>query len=280
MSDIQNFYDVYSHMDSLRHGDELRLQHSIYYRSDRGDISPFVASGLPELVKLRDASIAVEESIFDEMKKAMRQWERQGALTALLKRAIEYLETPEPSHSSNQWKHITSYHDRDEISNRVYKMSVSVYEETVYNRQTERSEPVAWYVTWDLRTNNPGSHTSRIAGQDRKKFTDKDAAMKYIEGRKKAYAGLFTEISPPIPLQYASTFEVNGLLLPGYTVEGRKPITMQHTADEIIDALVGSDFMSDDKKTSVLGRLAANKPHSKSNTAPNAAKNEKEDMQI
>lgn len=280
MSDKSKFYDSYSHMDSIRHGDELRLQHSIHFRAERADLAPFVAAGLEQLVKLRDASIAAEESLFEELKVSMLQWEGQSAITMIVKKAIEYLETPQKSHTSNEWKHVSSYDEREEISNRVYKMSVGIDEITTYNRQTERLEPSAWYVSWDVRTNNPGRYSTKIAGQEKKKFTDKEAALKYIEGRKKAYAHLFTEISPPIPWQHAAQFEVNGLLLPGYTVEGRDPIVAQHTAAEVIESLVGGDFMSGDEKPSVLGKLAANKPHTKSQAAPGAANKKKEDIQI
>ena len=37
-----------------------------------------------------------------------------------------------------------------------------------------------------------------LAGQDKKRYTDKAAAEKYLDGRKKAYFHLFAEISPPI----------------------------------------------------------------------------------
>ncbi len=280
MSDKNKFYDSYSHMDSLRHGDELRLQHSLSFRADRADLTPFVSAGLEQLAKLRDASVAAEESMFDELKISMLQWEHQGALTMILNRALEYLRTPSKSHTSNEWKRGDGYDKCEEISNRVYKMWVSIYESTEYNRHTGQSEPVAWYVSWNVRTNNPGVHSSHIAGQDRKKFTDKSAAMKYIEGRKKAYSHLFTEISPPIPQQYASQFEVNGLLLPGYTVEGCEPVVAQQTAAEVIESLVGGDFMSEDKKPSVLGKLAANMPQTKSQAAPSVTKKKKEDIQI
>ena len=95
MSDKSKFYDSYSHMDSIRHGDELWLQHSISFRAERADLAPFVAAGLEQLVKLRDSSIAAEESLFEELKVSMLQWEHQGAITMIVKKAIEYLETPE-----------------------------------------------------------------------------------------------------------------------------------------------------------------------------------------
>jgi hypothetical protein len=42
---------------------------------------------------------------------------------------------------------------------------------------------------------------------------------KYLNGRIKAYEHLFTDIFPKIPQEYVKFFTVNGLLLPGYTLE-------------------------------------------------------------
>ena len=47
---------------------------------------------------------------------------------------------------------------------------------------------------------------------------------KYLNGRIKAHAHYFTEISPAIPKEYADYFKVNGCLLPGYTIEGEEPV--------------------------------------------------------
>ena len=52
---------------------------------------------------------------------------------------------------------------------------------------------------------------------------------KYLAGRIKAYDRLFTEPAPPVPKEYAEPFKVNGLLLPGYVIEGEPP---QHTAPQ------------------------------------------------
>ena len=75
-------------------------------------------------------------------------------------------------------------------------MTCSVWEDTKYDRETKQSIPVAWYVTWDVSVNSPKKgYGEKIAGQSQKRYTDKNAAMKYLEGRKKAYSHLFTEIS-------------------------------------------------------------------------------------
>ena len=68
---------------------------------------------------------------------------------------------------------------------------------------------------------------------DRKVFSDKAAMEKYLNGRIKAYDRLFTEISPPIPQEYAEHFKVNGMLLPGYTIEGEEPPQQQPQAAAI-----------------------------------------------
>ncbi|MEE0640820.1 MAG: antirestriction protein ArdA, partial [Acutalibacteraceae bacterium] len=53
---------------------------------------------------------------------------------------------------------------------------------------------------------------------------------KYLNGRIKAYDRLFTEISPPIPQEYADYFKVNGMLMPDYTIEGEDPPQQQQAA--------------------------------------------------
>ena len=166
--------------------------------------------------------------------------------------------------------------DRDKISNRVYQMSVSVYEDYKYDRQTRVRIPTAWYVTWDVTINTPRRGYGKvIAGQRQKRYTDKDAALKYIEGRKKAYAHLFTEISPPLPQEYADSFKVHGVLLPGYTIEGQEPIPTNRTAIEVLNELSGGAFALQDKKPSVLGKLAASKEDMKK--APSAGAKKKEE---
>lgn len=78
----------------------------------------------------------------------------------------------------------------------------------------------AWYVTYWLTYNSPlNSNAECIAKVDDKRFTDYEAMLKYIAGRKKAYAKYFTEISPAIPKNKANLFSVCGTLLPGYSVK-------------------------------------------------------------
>ena len=45
----------------------------------------------------------------------------------------------------------------------------------------------------------------------------------YLPGPIKAFSHLYTEISPPIPENEQKRFCINGVLLPGYTVEAPVP---------------------------------------------------------
>ena len=271
----EDFYDVFEYGDRLEPGVELKIEHSITMEYDTPDLTPFTNSDVKELESLRKISAGTEQKIFDSLKEPLSKWERQAALTKLLDRAIQYLKMPEVEHTSNQWMH-DDRSDRDKISNRVYQMSVSVYEDYKYDRQTRERIPTAWYVTWDVTINTPRRGYGKvIAGQRQKRYTDKDAALKYIEGRKKAYAHLFTEISPPLPQEYADSFKVHGVLLPGYTIEGQEPIPTNRTAIEVLNELSGGAFALQDKKPSVLGKLAASKEDMKK--APSAGAKKKEE---
>ena len=120
-------------------------------------------------------------------------------------------------------------------------------------------------------------HCVEIAGQRRKRYTDKAAAEKYIEGRKKAFAHYFKEISPPISQEYAEYFKVNGVLLPGYTIEGQEPEQSTKTAAEIISEITGGDSISTTQKPSVLKKLAESKTDK---LAPSAGAKKKEEQSL
>ncbi|MCH7289805.1 antirestriction protein ArdA, partial [Clostridioides difficile] len=121
-------------------------------------------------------------------------------------------------------------YNRHTRSNRVYQMNYYIYENTRYDKEAQKSIPYSWTLTWSVRTNSPSRTQAKIAGQDRKVFTDKAAMEKYLNGRIKAYDRLFTEISPPIPQEYADYFKVNGMLMPDYTIEGEDPPQQQQAA--------------------------------------------------
>ena len=220
MDEWKTGYSSYDH-DRLEAADKMKIERGIYFDTKGADISPLTALPLAELVKLREESAAAEQTVFENLKVQASAWEEQAGKTLLFDKAIEYARIPEVKHTANKWQ--DEDNDRHTISNRVYKMSYHVYENTRYDRKAEKSIPYSYTLSWNIYTNSPhGYGQAKIAGQDRKVFADRAAMEKYLNGRIKAYEKLFTEIAPAIPPEYAEQFRVNGQLLPGYTVEGEE----------------------------------------------------------
>ena len=260
----------------LSEGYKLQVEHTV--SCENTDISALIAQGAETVQAMRQDSIEGEKKAYDIVVAAAKQWEQQAAATQRLDRALAYLRTPEVKHTGNCWQPFSNNKDWMEISNRVYKMFCQIREQTTYNREAKQDVPTAWYVTWDLYINSPRKgYNIHLAGQDKKRYTDKAAAERYLDGRKKAYSHLFAEISPPIPKEHENCFTVNGVLLPGYTVEGREPIKPGHAADVSEGAISAP---GKEEKPSVLGKLSAARVQEKAAAEPKAPIKKKEDMQI
>ncbi|MCB7514905.1 antirestriction protein ArdA [bacterium 210917-SL.2.15] len=214
-------YSSYDH-DKLETAETMRIERRIYFEAKNGEIAPYVSLPLEQLHAMREESAAAEQAVFDDLARRAAAWEEQAGKTLLLDKAIEYTRTTVVQHTSNQWQE--NEYNRHTRSNRVYQMNYYIYENTRYDSEKQKSVPYSYSLTWGVYTNSPNRNgQAKIAGQDRKVFPDKAAMEKYLNGRIKAYDHLFTEISPPIPQEYAEYFKVNGMLLPGYTVEGEEP---------------------------------------------------------
>ena len=221
-------YSSYDH-DKLETAETMRIERRIYFEAKDGEIAPYVSLPLEQLHAMREESAAAEQAIFNDLSSRAAAWEEQAGKTLLLDKAIEYTRTTVVQHTSNEWQ--KGEYDRYTRSNRVYQMNYHIYENTRYDREKQQSVPYSYSLTWGVYTNSPNRNgQAKIAGQDRKVFSDKAAMEKYLNGRIKAYDRLFTEISPPIPQEYAEHFKVNGMLLPGYTIEGEEPPQQPQTA--------------------------------------------------
>ena len=263
--------------DFLEEGEKLRLEHDLRFQPNDKILLPLVNASDFDLYELRALAVSGEKKVFEQLKELAEVWEQKAALTMLIDRALSYKRVPQVEHTSNQWQQ-SHYRDTEIISNMVYKMSVSLHEDNHYDNDTGQLVSDAWIVTWGVSLNTPDEYrTKKIAGQDRKRFSDKDAALKYIDGRKKAYAHLFTEISPPIPERYADRFSKNGLLLPGYVVEGKPVLRTDVKAVDLLNALSDGDFMPDAHKPSLLGKISDTKSQQKAEpAAPSKKKKEPE----
>ncbi|MGN0178941.1 MAG: hypothetical protein ACI4DY_05790 [Monoglobaceae bacterium] len=244
-----NSYDF----DTLHPGYSLKIEHTVY-NNDNADLSDLISMPLADVVALHESSIATEQSAYEKVRAAAKEWEKCAAATALYNRAVEYLKIPEVNHTFNKWEKGKSEYDYTVISNRVYKMSYRVREGYSW-----RGKPAKWEVRWDLYTNSPRTNYNvRIAGQE-KSYANKEDAEKYMQGRIKAYSHLFTEISPAIPDEHKAPFSLYGQLLPGYTTE-----SMQKAVDD--------KKISDIAKPSIRNQLNELKSQSKNNLQTEPAK--------
>ena len=221
MAEKQAFYDVNTLGSGLKPGQEIEISRSLTFRQDLADISSLTELPLDELKRQRDNSAAAEKIIFDRLCSATSGWDKLAARTMLFDRAIEYVKMPGVEHTSNKWQ-LDKYDNNQEISNMVYKMFYRVNEKLEFDSQAGQRIPKAWYLTWAVGTNCPNEDNNiRFDGQGRKRFTDKAAMEKYLQGRINAHSHLFTEISPPIPKGHEHRFSFNGQLLPGYIAAGQ-----------------------------------------------------------
>ena len=227
----------YSHLDP---GRELEICGHLY--SNQMDLSELVQLPPAELRKREEASVEQEKAIYAKMLEIEKEWVQQAAQTLALRKARQYQRTPPARHTSNKWE--TGQYDWHERSNMVYKFTWHVYENSSWSRTEQKSIVHSYDLSWYLTYNTPREpdYTGpgrQIAGQERKRFTDKASLDKYLQGRVKAYDHLFTEISPPIPAEEKRRFCVNGVLLPGYTVE----VTMDQAVSDLL-AMVEDDDLA------------------------------------
>ncbi len=210
-------YEVYKLGDRLISGRQLKIGHRVFV--ENADISTLTFNTVEELQRMKKESIDKEQEAYEAVINAAAQWDRLAADTQKIQQSIEYLETPKVQHSSNQWKTNGKW---ESISNQVYEMRCGILEDVKYEPKMKQMIPVAWRVTWNVCINSPvKKYPKKIAGECNQCYRDKDAAVKYLEEKKKAYAHLFTQISPAIPKGYEKFFMVHGTLLPGYIVEVR-----------------------------------------------------------
>ena len=213
-------YEVFDYGDRLEPGQQIKIEHRI--SMSRPDIAELVSQTAEALEKQRGESANKERVIYNKLREAFKEWEKQAAQTQRLGKAIQYVKTKAVEHTSNRWtKDEYNWH---RMSNAVYRMYYYAVENKRRDLATKKEITTSWELSWGVYVQDPGDARTagKIAGQDRKRFEDKAAMEKYLQGRIKAHAHLFTEIYPPIPKEYAKRFTVNGQLLPGYTVESEQ----------------------------------------------------------
>ena len=188
---------------------EMKINRYIYIKEDSLDLSDLVNLDLNALEKIMLDNIEAEKTAYAETVKSTGQWEVAAAETLRIKKAVEYLKTPEIKHTANQWENDGDWSVR---SNAVYQFRYRIDK----SYRNDHSIHATWYVS----VQNPAkSRYRQIAEQRNKLFRSSEEAEKYIKGRIKAYDHLFAGTNPPIPAEYADCFKVGGRLLPGYVID-------------------------------------------------------------
>lgn len=221
-------FNVYSYNSKFKSGEKLRVEREIRLKqndeSAMEDMKNIIALGSNKLDELQELLQQQEKEAKEAISKAMDVWEDIAKQIALINACQTYIKTNNElviKTTNNQWVQNESFCDQiaESISNDVYSMYVRVYEKTTYDRVQKMSVPVAWHVSWYFYVTSPiGKGNELVTKQERKVYTDKEKAIKYIEGRKKAYSQYFTEQRPAIPQNYKSLFMCEGSLLEGFTV--------------------------------------------------------------
>lgn len=243
--DEQTYYRVYHYPDKYEAGVLFEISRKVEFNSyyaDKSDLAELVKLPLAELRSKRKDSAAEEKTAFQAVQAAAGQWTTRAAQTMLLDRALEYVQTPEVKHTNNEWKPVRD--GQMEISNLVYVMRYQI------SQQTEGSHKGQWLVTWGIAINRPPRPKTEkhyyagdvmVVDVKKKYYNGEADAQHYIQGRFDVYAHLFTELSPPIPDKYKRHFEINSVLLPGYTVA--PPERAPHeVADELLSLLDDTDL--------------------------------------
>ena len=242
MTEIKPFFTVNDWGNELAIGDTLKIEHSLWFSDYNASphMAPLVELPASELQEKLTASEAAEKAIYEKLKAAVAEWDEQAAQTLLLEKALEYVRTPEVSHTSNEWKQTEP--GKWEISNRVYQMRYHF--DPVPQSKAVR---VSWKIMYNTplqpgnsQYSNSWGDSRYIARQDNKAYDSMDAAQRYIQGRFNLYAHLFTELSPPIPNDCKRMFMVNGHLLPGYTLAPPAQ-TREQTVSNLLDCLEEED---------------------------------------
>ena len=171
-----------------------------YYPDKKADrVAELIQLPREELTTMEEASVAQEKAIFSKFSEIEAEWRKQAAETIAIRKAREYLRALPVEHTSNQWK--VNQFGWNVLSNMVYKMSYRVSE-----NKTPDGTLINCTLSWDIHYNTLQHPTPdytgdgwKIAGQSDKRFATKEELERYLQGRIKAYAHLFTEVSPPIP---------------------------------------------------------------------------------
>lgn len=213
-------YKVYDYADNLFPGQELKIHHIVHTHEEaEKTYIPNILHNrsMDEIDKEIEFGIAREIQLFENLKKAVKEWENQAALTAYFKEARKFFDMKPISHTGNKWTAINEDSTWQRRSNAVYEMFYRINEHTKWSAEKQAFIPAKYDLYWDLTIHAPFVKNKFVAGQE-KTYKVKEEMEKYLAGRIKAYDHLFQEEYPIVPKEYAEMFMFHGMVKPGYTI--------------------------------------------------------------
>ena len=205
--------------DKLDPADSMRIERNIYFEEQTADLSGLTALPLEQLQALREEYAAAEQAAFEALQEQAAAWDEQAGKTLAIDKAIEYVRTPEATHTANQWE-ATDYGKH--ISNRVYQMRYHISENTRYDREKEKSIPYSWTLSWSIYTNSPHNYgQAKIAGQERKVFADKAAMEKISEWAYQSLSAFIHRGIAAYPARVCRAFQSKRAAFTGLCYRGR-----------------------------------------------------------
>lgn len=172
----------YTHLEAGRLFEITAYEH---FQSGKEGFAELVKLPPEQLEELKKASAAKEKEIFGRICASTGEWHEQAQQTQQYQKAQEYARMLPVKHTGNQMQ--KGEYDWYEISNIVYRLTWREYEQTRYDRGLQKSVTCAWELSWYLNYNTPrnpdDTSGGRIAGQERKHFSDHAALEKYLQGR-------------------------------------------------------------------------------------------------
>ena len=90
MPDKDSFYYLNAYQDGITPGQQMTIQHKISFNDWQADshIAPLVGLAGEEIMRRKEASIALEKELYAKLKKLAAEWDEQAAQTMLLERAL------------------------------------------------------------------------------------------------------------------------------------------------------------------------------------------------
>ena len=145
--DNNKFY-IHTGSKYLIHGHEAKIEVSINSREDK------VTKDIEKLLKVNDLEKLYkdlkdeEERVYYGIRESMQKWVDCSKKTNLCEKALRYKNTKlEKKNTHNQWAiDNSSFMKEQNISNNVYSMAFSIYENKSYNYKKGKEEK-AFYVT-------------------------------------------------------------------------------------------------------------------------------------